>query len=179
MIRLFISAAVLLICLSVRGQYGYFNIYFEQDPPNFGSASANVFLTDSHYVTLGGIATYTGDHYVMRKVTSGGNVLNELEYTFPRQFNTGNPDTYIQAPSGEYFMLETISRPIGYTAAIAHWSEDFEYLYTDTLAYTNEDTAAYNLRAICLVDDTSFVICGTQLFNDNPGEFPDVVDRCE
>jgi Secretion system C-terminal sorting domain len=179
MIRFFSFTVLLCFCYSVRGQYGYFNIYFEQDPPNFGSASANVFLADSNYVTLGGIATYTGDQYVMRKVTSGGNVLNELVHAFPRQFNTGNPDTYIQAPSGEYFMLETISQSIGYTAAIAHWSEDFVYLYTDTLADTNEDTAAYNMRAICMVDDTSFVICGTQLFNDNPGEFPDVVDRSE
>ncbi|MFN0032518.1 MAG: T9SS type A sorting domain-containing protein [Flavobacteriales bacterium] len=174
-----IFIASIILCGRMVAQYDYFNIYWEQTPSNFGSVGTNIFVTDSTYCCIGGTATYWGSYYTSRKVDAQGNELTNIEYPFPRARYVNNPDTYIHLPNGEYWMLESMYYGPLSTAILSHWSEDFEYLYTDTLAYTNEDTVQCQLSSILMIDDTSFVMAGHISYDDNPDEWPPGSDRAE
>ncbi len=181
--RCFLFSLFVILSSYLTAQYDYFNIYWAQEPDNFGNSAHNVFLIDSNYVTIGGLATTTGNPYVMRQVSTIGETNNEEYSDFPSSRFTPNPDMYIQLPDGEYQLLESVYFSVeqsnSSTCAISHWDSEFSYLYTDTLAVPNVDTMSYRFDAMLMIDDTSFYIAGRQGYNDDGPDWPVLVDSSE
>jgi hypothetical protein len=154
----------------MNAQYSYFNIWVEEASDQWASGSANIFVLDSSYLSIGATATFDNSNFCMSQFELDGTLTADVDFDLERSIFYYGPDQYVRDLSDNLILLTQANTGLSF---LSWWNSSYEMYHYEFTALVNADTVWNRHSCIVLSGIDTITLAGIHGFNSDTDDYPE------
>ncbi len=167
---------VILSCvlsIQLNAQYSYFNIWVEEASDQWAIGSANIFVVDSTYLSIGATATFGTTNLCVREFDYEGVLATDVDYEIDYSIFYYSPDQVVFDSENNLILLTQINGGSSSRSFLSWWNQDFELISIEINGETNIDTAVIKYSGLRKLEYDTIALAGVYGFNTDTDDYGD------
>lgn len=168
-----VISIVTVLSIPLYAQYSYFNIWVEEVSNQWASGSANIFVVDSTYLSIGATATFGISNLCVREFDQDGILASDAEYEIDYSIFYYNSDQFVHDSEGNLVLLTQINLGTNGRSFLSKFDQNYELVSTEITGLTGIDTASIIYSGLKLTSIDTITLAGAYGFNSDSDEYPE------